>query len=426
MNRRIGNWIAFASVALAGQVWGQPSSRPAGAPRVDVQEFLSSGKLEAAEKALSDALKADARDDQTRMGLGLVQTVRAFEHLMQGLHKYGLRGPGNDSILALGAAGVPPLPIAPNANPEEISYDKFRALLETWVKDLGAADQTFAKLSNADVKLNVQIGLVRMDFDGDGTAGEDEAFWKVYERLNRGADISLDDAKALIIGFDRADAEWLRGYCNLLMALSEFMLGHDQRDCFERTAHLMFPRVQTPHAFLKQSRPGRGEMFEFESIIDLIALVHTVHWPVQDAARLKSSLEHLQTMSACSRKMWKLILAETDDDHEWIPSPKQTGIIPDMKFTDEMVRGWTDFLDELDAILAGKKLLPFWRGTDSELGVNLNKVLTSPQMFDLVLWVQGTGATPYLEHGTVTRSETWERLDRIFGGQFVGIAFWLN
>lgn len=423
--RMISALVFVSAIWLNSSAVAQSASAPSGAPRVDVQEYLSSGKLSEAERKLGEALKVDPHDDQTRLGLGMVQALRSVEHLMQALHKYGLRsGPGN-GMLSMAVGGLPPLPIAPNSSPQEIGYDDFRAILQTWVTDLNTADETLSKLGESDVKLAVQIGLVRLDFDGDGSASEDESLWKVYQRLNRGADISLDDAKQLIVGFDRADAEWLRGYCNLLTGFGEFFLAYDEHELFERTFHLIFPRVKSPHESLRNRGDGR-DFEEFREIADWIAFIHLINFPLKEPARMQAALKHLETMSACSRRMWKFVQAETDDDHEWIPSPKQTGIVPDVKFTPEMVQGWMEFLDEIDAILAGKKLLPFWRGGDDSRGFNLHKFFVEPQPFDLVLWVQGTAATPYLEKGPVTKSETWQRLDRIFEGQFVGIAFWLN
>src|SRR5262245_13535826 len=123
--------------------------------------------------------------------------------------------------------------------------------------------------------------------------------------------------------------------------------------------------------------------------------------------------------------MWKLAMAETDDDHEWIPNPKQHSVIPEVRVTLEMVDQWQAFLDEADAILAGKKLIPFWRGA-GDLGVNVRRVFLEPKRFDLVLWVQGSAAAPYLEKGPVTKRETWERLMRVFEGNFIGFAFWFN
>ena len=91
----------------------------------------------------------------------------------------------------------------------------------------------------------------------------------------------------------------------------------------------------------------------------------------------------------------------------------------------EMVKGWLEFLDEAKAILKGEKLIPFWR-RGPESGVNLKRVFTEPRTFDLVLWVQGTAAVPYLENGVCTSAETWSRFQRIFRGEFIGFALWFN
>src|SRR5262249_2153538 len=116
---------------------------------------------------------------------------------------------------------------------------------------------------------------------------------------------------------------------------------------------------------------------------------------------------------------------ETDDDCEWLPNSRQTGIIPGVRVTREMITGWHEFLDEAEAILAGKKLIPHWRVKDGR-GVNLNKVLNQPRRFDLVMWMQGTAAQPYLEKGTMTDPALWQRMERIFRGEFIGFAFWFN
>lgn len=43
-----------------------------------------------------------------------------------------------------------------------------------------------------------------------------------------------------------------------------------------------------------------------------------------------------------------------------------------------------------------------------------------------MLWVQGSAAAPFLEQGELTTPETWQRLERIFQGDFIGFAIWLN
>ena len=128
--------------------------------------------------------------------------------------------------------------------------------------------------------------------------------------------------------------------------------------------------------------------------------------------------------------MWKFILAETDDDNEWIPNPKQTGIIG-VKVTQEMVDVWRETLDETKLILKGKKLIPCWRGKAGERGVNLRRVFTESQTFDPIEWMQGTAAVPYLEKGELTKladSALGTRLNNAFGGpfNFIGFGFWFN
>ena len=90
-----------------------------------------------------------------------------------------------------------------------------------------------------------------------------------------------------------------------------------------------------------------------------------------------------------------------------------------------MVAGWHDFLNEAEALLLGEKLVPFWRG-DGAKGVNLKRAFDEPRTFDLVLWIQGTAAQPYLEDGQLTTKETWVRLQGVFRGEFIGFALWLN
>jgi hypothetical protein len=89
-----------------------------------------------------------------------------------------------------------------------------------------------------------------------------------------------------------------------------------------------------------------------------------------------------------------------------------------------MVDSWLAFLDEADSIFAGKRLVPFWRNSDK--GVNLRRVFTEPRTFDLVLWVQGTAAAPYLEDGPKTRKDVWDQLFRTFEGNLFLFAAWFN
>ena len=394
---------------------------PAAEDRHVTEKYLISGDLAGGRKALGAILKAHPDDAQARFGLGAIQFVRAVEHLVQGFFKHGLQ-PDISGMIPFAR-----LPVPANPKPEPISYEDLRTIFKEFIGDLATAEATLALVKDDAVQLPIHFGLVRLDLNGDGKATEDETLWKLYARLN--AQVEREkaigtDAAGFRITFDRGDVAWLRGYCHLLMTFSEIYLAHDAKLLFEHTAHLFFAKPMTPFPFLKNKPNGINDL-DAGAIGDLVSFVHLLHFSVKEPARMGSALKHLEAMVALSRESWKSYLAEADDDHEWIPNPKQNTVMPGGKVTDEMVKGWLDFLEEAEAILNGKKLVPFWRGAEKK-GVNLQKVFTEPRELDVIFWIQGTAAAPYLEDGPITQPEIWNRLMRVFRGEFIGFAIWFN
>ncbi len=294
--------------------------------------------------------------------------------------------------------------------------------------ELAKAEATLARIDDRHVKLPLHFGLIRLDLNGDGQSEANETLWRIYTQLNAAArdQVTAEASKQFLITFDRADVAWLRGYCHLLMAICEAVQAYDFQELFDYSGCLFYLKAETSFPFLRRAPIGEeGNSFQTEDIVDAVAMLHMIRLPISEPARMKRALEHLESMVALSRESWKWILAETDDDHEWIPNPNQHTVMPGGAVTNAMVKGWMEFLDEAQAIFKGEKLIPFWRRRDDR-GVNLRRVFTEPRMFDLVLWVQGTAAAPYLEKGPKTMPETWRRLQTIFQGQFIGFAFWFN
>ncbi len=102
--------------------------------------------------------------------------------------------------------------------------------------------------------------------------------------------------------------------------------------------------------------------------------------------------------------------------------------------TREFIDGWHGVLAEMEDLLEGRKLVPFWRdynqfdfGVQGDIpaagrGFNLKRFFEEPTRFDLVLLLQGTAALPYVEQGNLSRPETWNNLTRVFQGQFFGFC----
>lgn len=380
-------------------------------------KFLEEGKLSQGITELQAHLKATPADDNARFGLGVTQFLRAIEHMVQSFHEFGLHNRGNE---------IPFLrvPTPPNPNPKTVSYELLRKVFLNLLDDLKAAEKTLSEIKG-DVQLPLAVANIRLDLNGDGKAGDDESFWGIYTIMNGAAAGDPKAAQDFVIKFDTADALWLQGYCHLLMAFDEFILAHDWKDSFDRTAQLFFPKTDTPYKSLVVKTGDRSFIGDSGEIADVITFIHMIRYPVTEKDRMKNVREHLLQMITLSRKTWKAIAAETDDDQEWLPGPRQTGVIPGVKVDEDMVHGWHDFLDEAENILNGKTLLPHWR-IKPDRGINLRKVFDEPQTFDAVLLIQGTGVEPFLQPGTITKPETWTRLQRIFRGEFIGFAFWFN
>jgi len=413
----VGGLLIMTIATFAGALH-RPAHAAAPAKTPDVDKLLQKGNLPAVETRLKQHLSDNPKDDNARFGLGAVQFLRGIERLVQSLHKYGLRSR---------ARFVPflRLPAPRNIEPEEIRYEHMRRIYEELQADLTKAEKTLAGIKRKDVTLPLHFGLIRMDLNGDGQAEDRETLWKIYANLTRARNVNAAQAKQFVIIFDRGDVHWLRGYCHLLLGLTDFILAHDWKDNFDRTAQLFFKSVDSAYAYLRRSEEDSRRMFDSVDIADAIAFIHLIRFDVKEPKRMKSALLHLETMIAQSRLCWKHVEAETDDDNEWIPNAQQTGVIPGVRMTAARIKTWKEFLDEADAILKGKKLVPHWRIKDGR-GVNLRRVFTEPRRFDLVLWVQGSAAKPYLERGPLTQPDFWRRLRGTFRGNFIGFAVWLN
>jgi hypothetical protein len=402
-------------IVLVVALWTAAASAMAAEPPL-AEKYLHGGQFRQGEEALLARLASNPTDDQARFGLGALQFLDGVQHLGQSLYRYGLR------IDRARTAEIPflRLPVGSNPNPEVLTYPKMRGVFQDFINDMQKAENTLAGVRDEQVKLPLHLGPIRLDFEGNGKA---DTSLSVLIRRYMGSAPSLKDNPDLLVVFDRGDVAWLRGYCHLLMALAEIVLAYDAQELFDCTAHIVFARVETPHKFLKDANDG-DPFWGGVNVVDMIALVHLIRLPVREPARLKAALGHLERTIALSRESWKFILAETDDDHEWIPNPHQTGVLG-TTVSKEMIDGWLGFMDEMEAILAGKRLIGLWRGKENR-GINVHRVFTEPRAFDLVLWIQGTAATPYLEEGPVTRPEVWNNVWRVFDGQFVGFAIWFN
>lgn len=388
---------------------------------LNLQNYLNNGQATLASQVYANLLKRQPADDSLRFQTAVAQVLAGTEGLAQAWYKYGLHSSFEQFVPFLR------MPVPRNPAPEAITYEETRQSLQQFQTSLDRAANTlsaFKDSSTMKVPLEVESIKLRITTTAGNPDSDFIRFWDVYQRAARPGPILQGPATNLVIHFDVGDARWLEGYCHLLSAMIDAWLAYDSRDLFNHTAHLFFADPVTPYSFLQNTNQA-GSPFNYENIIDLVTTVHLIHFKLENPQRIQSARNQLLQVISLSRRSWEDILAETDNDHEWIPNPKQDGALTRFKVTPEMIQTWKQFLDESESMLNGKTLAPFWRNAPGK-GVNLNKVFMQPTDFDLVLWLQGTAASPYLEEGQITDKKFWSTLNQVFHGQFLFYGIWFN
>lgn len=389
---------------------------------------LAAGDLAEARKYLESELSANANSGEAQFGLAVVNLLSAVETLGQDQYQYGgLSG----SVRTLPVLRIP---VPKNPNPQPVTYEDVRRVFREFQSDLEAVEKQLAGIdTKTPDKLRIDLAAIKLDLNGDGEIGKGEDFPTVFRAVNR----RRNPPPNLTIAFDAGDIPWLRGYCHFLMGFCDLVLAYDHQRLFDHCAQLVYPKPVPSTDFAVPLDLTRDRSDFFGSIADFVASIHLCVFPVKEPERMESARQHFLMMIETSRQSWELILAETDDDQEWLPNPNQTGALQ-MPVSQELIDGWQDVLDEIEAVLEGKKLIPFWRDyavvafgpstkiPDQGRGVNLKKVCLEPREFDLVLTVQGTAVLPYVEEGPLSTGDTWRELRRVFRGQFFGFAMWFN
>ena len=128
---------------------------------------------------------------------------------------------------------------------------------------------------------------------------------------------------------------------------------------------------------------------------------------------------------------WRFIRAETDDDFEWLPNPKQKGVLG-LPVRDVMIDGWLKMVKELEDALTGKKVIDLnGLGMSEGQGLNVKELLDHPpeQIVVMKLWQKGIGAK-YLTKLTadnVCGTATLFTVQTLFDNALSGAYFaWFN
>jgi hypothetical protein len=79
----------------------------------------------------------------------------------------------------------------------------------------------------------------------------------------------------------------------------------------------------------------------------------------------------------------------------------------------------------MEAVLDGRLQIPHPM-MPHDIGINVAAWFDDPSSLDLVAWLHGVGATPYLARGPRITEESWIAFQRSTGRNGFGFALFLN
>jgi len=351
-------------------------------------------------------------NDETAFILGGVQFLRGLEAMMQARWDNNADG---FALMPGMRADLPP-------NPDAKSFDPafFEKALKDGLTQFARAERSLSRASEREFAVTVRLTDLWFDVNRDGAPQEWERLTSIMGDMGTDAEDGFDG----LIRFDSADADWLAAYNHLLSGMSETALAVDPTPAIKRVYDARAKMEKLGPMFLDQTGFAQDDWLDM-AVTFLLALKGE-----PDKARAKKAHSHFLSMIEHNKAFWSEVMEETDNEREWLPNPSQQAAFG-IEVTEEVAAGWQDVLAEIEEILTGEALVPYWRvtngyGAEQGVGLNIKKLFLEPGDMDPLIWIQGEGALPYLETGKIATMRSWNRFSRMTRGDGLLFSVWFN
>ncbi|MDM7256075.1 MAG: hypothetical protein P3W90_005250, partial [Paracoccus sp. (in: a-proteobacteria)] len=349
------------------------------------QEIAAKG-IAATEARLAAVVEPPPED---RFALAGLRFLGAVEAVLQARWRVGLSEEISDLPFLR-------LPIADNPAPEPLDAGLIRDTLRATLPRLAAARAPLDGLDD-DFGLDIALGDLWFDVNANGSRDPGEDLAQIAGAL-------IGSGPALpVVRFDTADAAWLAAYTHMLAGFSQVVLAYDPTASNQKTMDTRAALAQFP-----RSEPGMVDMIG-EPWLDTVTVVLDALRREPDAAMSAAARDSFLAMIAQNRLFWERVAAETDNHREWIPNARQESALG-VTLPPETGPVWLEVLADAEAALNGTKLIPYWRSAG---GVNLGRMFTEARPVDLLDWISGAGAAPYLESGEMVTVESSDRFNTL-------------
>lgn len=367
----------------------------------------------AATEARLSALSAPS--DSDRFALGGLRFLRAIEGTLQARWEMGL--PDQMRMIPFLRLPVPENPSAPPFAPGAVAQ-----IFRNAAAGMEAARAPLLQIPDtAEVSVEISLADLWFDIDTNGRRDPGEDLLDVAGPMILGWRwMNRDPATpAPVIRFDTADAAWLAAYTHLLQGLTGVILAYDPTVALER----MMSARATMGSFSSEPAQNGFDRDIGEFVDAAFVVIEALDQP-PDAAAMASARENLLAMVAQNRRFWALVARETDNDREWLPNDAQQSALG-IAVPPGTGAQWMAVLADLEAILTGELLVPYWRVAGAG-GVDVGAMFTRPAAIDLAGWIQGADAVPYLRAGPVADGASWRAFEEMMAGEAMLMSLFLN
>ena len=379
-----------------------------------VSDMIASEGLAKTEAALLAQTPSDASQ---KMALGAVRFLRGIEKTLQ------LRWQYDAQIYDLDIP-ILRLPVARNPQPKPFDPAMISALFSELEKDMAASRDALEGIGeNDDAVMELNLRDIWFDVNMNGTRDDDEELMIIGANTflpSRGFNDDTGMPISLSVRFDRADVDWLIAYTELLSGASEIVAAFDPTQAIKTVQDA----DQKMADLLGTTIPDSGMDMQFGGWVDQFSMLYGAISVKPDPAHTKAARDHWLKMIAANRSFWKRVARETDNDREWIPNDQQNSALG-MELPAGTGASWLGVLDDMEKVLNGELLVPFWRITPAG-GVNVRHLLEEPPKVDIVGWVQGWGLVDYMQRGPQVSAESLRRFDALMTGRASLMAIYLN
>ncbi len=391
--------MTLAALPLAAQT--APEGVAAKPPATPVSAAPISAEI--GEKGITAVLARlnteGAKDPEARFARAGLEFLAAVERAYQWRTRYGIREMG---ALMLGSAADLPespsvVPMPPESFAEEVeltlaAMDRLRADIE------GVAE-------GPEFGLALDLGDLWFDLDANGQRSPEENATSLLEGVayfSTPAE-SGQPSPAPTIRFDNADAGWLTAYSHIVSGAGELVLAFDPTPSIRRVMETQQRIIELRFNLPPDQDPS--ELFFLDGYVDPLAIVLDMLGHQPQPERTRKAKAHWRETVVLNNILWQLIAAETDNAGEWIPNDRQISATG-LDFPQGTGPAWLAVLADGDALLTGKRTVPFWR---APIGVDIAAWLENPAPLPLDGIIQGWALAPYFSTEPTVSAESYER-----------------